>query len=267
MKVLLLTGSHPRHYYIVNKLKERGLVAAHLIEQREEFVPQPPENLQEQDKANFIRHFSEREVAEAKHFGEVYKELEDTPSYKVNLAELNSLETHEWIQQQEFDLAISYGVHKLDEETLNVLGDNAWNIHGGLSPWYKGNITLFWPFMMLKPNWAGMTVHKLTNNLDGGDIVHHSVPKLSYGDGIHDVACNAVKAVAEDLVEILTRCDLDSIIYEPQMSNGKLWVGSDWMPQHLRFIYDVYDNKIVDNYLDKKLENMNPKLFIKNLKR
>ncbi|BDG45790.1 MULTISPECIES: formyltransferase family protein [Parageobacillus] len=88
---------------------------------------------------------------------------------------------------------MTYGVNKIDDHVIDMLPDYAWNIHGGLSPWYRGNITLFWPFYMLRPNWAGMTIHRLTSKLDGGDIVHHSVPKLEYGDGIHDVACKAVK--------------------------------------------------------------------------
>lgn len=97
------------------------------------------------------------------------------------------------LQEQQPDVVLTYGVNKIDDHVIDMLPDYAWNIHGGLSPWYRGNITLFWPFYMLRPNWAGMTIHRLTSKLDGGDIVHHSVPKLEYGDGIHDVACKAVK--------------------------------------------------------------------------
>ncbi|MED1420448.1 hypothetical protein [Bacillus smithii] len=106
-----------------------------------------------------------------------------------------------------------------------------------------------------------MTIHRLTSKLDGGDIIHHSVPKLEYGDGIHDVACKAVKKAAHDLVEILKRLKNGKVpSYVPQKSNGKLFVGTDWTPQHLRLIYQTFNNDIVDYYLDGKLTHVEPKL-------
>ncbi|SOB91361.1 formyl transferase-like protein [Ureibacillus xyleni] len=261
MRVLLLTGSHPRHLYLVNKLMELDIVAAHVMEVRESFVPNPPEHLEEIDRENFIRHFADRDEAENRHFEGHTEVLGQVPTLKVSLQELNSEETIKWVCNQTFDIAISYGVHKLSNELLNVLGKHAWNVHGGLSPWYKGNTTLFWPFFMLRPNWAGMTVHRLSSRLDAGDIVHHSLPLLEYGDGLHDVACKAVKQVASDLGEILTTLPLEDIQYTPQKGNGKLWVGSDWMPQHLRFVYNTYNNDIVDYYLDGKLPQIEPTII------
>lgn len=261
MKVLLLTGSHPRHLYLVNKLAELDIIAAHVIEKRGAFVPQPPSNLEGIDRDNFIRHFADRDGAEHKHFKGNETVLDSIPTLEVSLAELNSEETIDWIRLQEFDLAISYGVHKLSDELLEVLPKHSWNIHGGLSPWYKGNTTLFWPFYMLRPNWAGMTIHRLSSRLDAGDVVHQSVPKLEYGDGLHDVACKAVMQVTEDLKKILTQYTLDEVQYTPQKGNGKLWVGTDWIPQHLRFVYNTYNNDIVDQFLDGKLPRVEPPII------
>lgn len=261
MKILLLTGSHPRHLFLVNELVNTGFVSAHVMEMREEFIPNPPSGLEEIDHTNFIRHFRDRDEAEQRHFNGHNKVSVPLPSIEVKMQQLNSIETIDWVKSQSFDLAISYGVHKLSDELLKVLGGNAWNIHGGLSPWYKGNTTLFWPFFMLKPNWAGMTIHRLSSRLDAGDIVHHSVPELAYGDGLHDVACKAVIQVAKDLAEIVSTINLENVKYTPQKGNGKLWIGTDWMPQHLRFVYNVYNNDIVDQFLDGKLPKNDPSLI------
>lgn len=256
MKILLLTGSHPRHLYLVNELAKLGVVAAHVMEIREEFVPQPPANLEDIDRENFIRHFIERDRAEQHHFSGNNQVNTNVATLEVSYANLNSQGTINWVAAQTFDLAVSYGVHMLNKELLDVMPKHSWNIHGGLSPWYKGNTTLFWPFFMLRPNWAGMTIHRLTSRLDAGEIVHQSVPQLAYGDGLHDVACKAVMQVAQDLVTIVRRIPLSQIQYTPQKGNGKLWIGTDWMPQHLRFIYNVYNNDIVDQFLDGKLPNI-----------
>lgn len=260
MRVVLLTGSHPRHLYVVNRLIETGMVVGHVIEQREEFIPQPPEGLQDIDRENFIRHFADRDASEHHFFKEDSVVKEAIPTLPVTLKELNSQNTIEWIKSLNADVMISYGVHKLTDELLNEGPKHAWNIHGGLSPWYRGNITLFWPFYNLKPNWAGMTIHRLTAQLDGGGIVHHSVPELTYGDGLHDVASKAVMQVAKDLHEILLNINLDKISYVSQKSSGKLFTSSDWQPQHLRVVYNLFNNDIVDKYLDGELPKVEPKL-------
>jgi folate-dependent phosphoribosylglycinamide formyltransferase PurN len=260
VKVVLLTGSHPRHLYVVNQLASLGCIVGHVMEQREAFVPQPPSGLEEQDRLNFIRHFKDRDSSERVFFEGNETVKESIPTLQVTMQSLNSQETLDWVKSFEADLMISYGVHKLSDELLAAGPKHAWNIHGGLSPWYRGNTTLFWPFYMLKPNWAGMTIHKLTAQLDGGDILHHSVPELAYGDGLHDVACKAVIQAAADLKRILSTRKLSELTYSKQKSAGKLYVSSDWQPQHLRVVYQLFDNDIVDQFLDGKLPHVKPTL-------
>jgi len=92
--------------------------------------------------------------------------------------------------------------------------------------------------------------------------VHHAVPQLVRGDGIHDTACRAVVQVAEDLVAILRMVEQGATIEEvPQRSSGKLFLGEDWKPQHLRLIYNTFDNDIVDQYLDGNLGHQEPPLI------
>lgn len=260
MRIVLLTGSHPRHLYVANQIKETGFVVGHIIENREEFVPQPPQGLMKIDEENFVKHFEDRSISENLFFNEIKNVKNDTSELHVNKEDLNATITIEWMKNKKADLIISYGVHKLSKEFLENSPVHAWNIHGGLSPWYRGNTTLFWPFYNLKPNWAGMTIHRLTEKLDGGGIVHHSVPKLEYGDRIHDVANKAVIKVAKDLKEILVRYNLNEIVYEEQKSSGKLFTTSDWQPQHLRVIYNLFDNDIVDHYLNGNLKVNEPPL-------
>lgn len=264
LNVVLLMGSHPRHFYIANKLYEAGLLKAAVIEERGMFVPQPPEGLPDIDRENFIRHFRDRDEAEHRFFGEASIDSfsSDVPVLRVTVEELNSEEVKEWVLSHQPNHVLTYGVHKISDELLKAFPEYSWNIHGGLSPWYRGNVTLFWPFYMLRPNWAGMTIHYLTAQLDGGSIVHHSVPELRRGDGVHDVACRAVVQVAEDIVRILQlRQRGREFPGVPQKSSGKLFVGTDWYPQHLRVIYNLYNNDIVDRYLDGEISSPPPSLI------
>lgn len=263
MKVVLFTGSHPRHYYLANKMNSVGYLQGHLVEERRNFMPEPPRDLTAQDRDNFIRHFQDRNEAEKKAFGvfskpPVYK---DIPYLKVKKEDLNTQQVIEWVQMLNPDLVITYGVHKIEKKIMSVFPSSAWNIHGGLSPWYRGNITLFWPFYFLQPNCAGMTVHHLSSVMDAGDIIHHSVPTLEKGDGIHDVACKAVIQVSEDLPLIASKLGKgEKLPAEKQKTKGKLFTSSDWKPHHLRLIYNTFNNDIVDHYLDGELLKEEPPL-------
>lgn len=77
-----------------------------------------------------------------------------------------------------------------------------------------------------------------------------NIPELAYGDGIHDVAAKAVIQAAEDLVKILAQLkggkDFPG---QKQRSNGKLFVGKDWRPQHPRLIYNTFNDDLVDTIL------------------
>ncbi|WP_087569409.1 formyltransferase family protein [Paenibacillus sp. MY03] len=263
MNTVFMTGSHPRHLYIARRLHEAGLLRALVIEQRESFVPAPPENLTEIDRKNFIRHFSDRDLTEHRFFDETISIdlLDGIPVLYISQEELNSQKVVDWIRRFNPDQLVSYGVHKLSPEIIDICPNYAWNIHGGLSPWYRGTVTLFWPFYFMKPNWAGMTIHRLSPQIDAGDIIHHSVPELKKGDGIHDVACRAVTQVAKDLVKILNlRKDGHKFEGTPQKNSGKLFLNSDWEPTHLRVIYQLFDNDIVDQFLDGRIQSEAPNL-------
>jgi methionyl-tRNA formyltransferase len=149
----------------------------------------------------------------------------------------------------------------LSNETLSKVNGEKWNIHGGLSPWYRGGATHFWPSYMLEPQMTGMTVHELTQQLDAGDIVHQCTSDLVRGDGLHQLAARSVIKIAQELPELIELIAKGKNIEKvPHKTAGKLWLGHDWRPEHLKLIYQVYDDKIVDLYLDGEFSQSEPDL-------
>jgi hypothetical protein len=47
----------------------------------------------------------------------------------------------------------------------------------------------------------------------------------------------------------------------PQEKHGKFWYSKDWRPDHLIPVYEKFDNRIVDMYLDGDIEGREPDLF------
>lgn len=261
MNILLMVGDHPRHAYIAEQVQSTDHLAGLVIEDRGDHIPDPPPDLCDDLTDLYVRHFEKRAEAEASFFGN-YSIPEECPRVEINKSELNSKTVLEFIDQIDPDLTLTYGVHKLSDETLERLPGKKWNIHGGLSPQYRGVITHFWPSYMLEPQMTGVTLHELTKKLDGGAIVHQTAAPLVGGDGIHELACRAVSEFGKELRNVIDLVDTGKLSQpQPQETSGKLWVSNDWSPHHLKMIYEKFDNQIVDLYLDGKLTQSEPDLI------
>ena len=262
MSVVLMVGNHSRHGFIANRLHAHGQLKGLVIEQREAFLPSPPERMSKSLEELFVKHFRERDEAEARHFLGEAAIPTDVPVLKVRREELNSGKVKAFLANIQARLLLSYGVHMLSPETLAASqAKYRWNLHGGLSPWYRGCITHFWPSYMLEPQMTGFTVHELTESLDHGPVIHQSGTKLVRGDGLHDLACRAVMCLGEQLPELIELTKGDDIRGVPHKTSGRLWLAKDWRPEHLQLIYEHYGNRIVDRCLDGEIVGREPELI------
>ena len=263
MKVMIFSGSHPRHHFIHKALIDLNLDCAAVVMERESLVPSPPKNIPQKDQDNFIRHFKERDDVESSVYGkssskEVFANI---PTLFCHSKELNSSQTLEFVREFNPNLAFIFGVDIIKEPLLSILPKNRVNLHLGLSPWYRGSATLFWPFYFLQPQYVGVTFHQIVPEADAGDIIHQSVPDIKPGDGIHDLSARAVLKAKEDLIKLIS-------IYKEkgewelysQKSSGSLYLSKFFQPEHLRLIYDLYDNDITDYYLRNELTKNAPLL-------
>jgi folate-dependent phosphoribosylglycinamide formyltransferase PurN len=264
MSVVLLTGNHPRHLFLAHAVARSGELAGLILEKREDHIPQPPGGLPERTRTLFVRHFAERAAAEAGFFGSAGKMREafaGTEIIEISPEELNSARVWEVLDRIKPRLLLSYGVHKLTAGTLARVDGFRWNIHGGLSPWYRGVITHFWPSYLLEPQMTGMTVHETTEAIDGGGLIHQICAPLVGGDGIHDIACRAVSALAEELPELIRLALRGGLTApQPQKTSGRIWRELDWRPCHLHVIYEQYGNRIVDRFLGGEFGSASPRL-------
>ena len=260
MKILYISGNHPRHFHYINTIKEKHSVAGYIMECREHMIPEPPTDIAETDKKNFIRHFKERNEAELRYFGE--QTVPECPTFEAAVDTLNSRESADFASSIRPDLALIFGAHLIKEPLLSALPSDTINLHMGLSPRYRGAATLFWPFYCLEPNYAGSTFHYIVSEPDAGNIIHQVVPELHSQDGIHDVACKTVLASAHDAVRLIDILKTGKTWKKhKQLATGKNFLGNDFKPEHLRVIYNIYDNDMVAQYLDGRLKSKEPKLF------
>jgi hypothetical protein len=264
MKLILFSGDHPRHLYInkeVLKFFEQILI---IVMQREELLPKPPINLDQHDQKLFRMHFENRHKVESLIYGdlsarEIFKNYN---SIFINSNELNSDFIANEVKKFNADFCFIFGVDLILDPVIGELPDDKINLHLGLSPWYKGSATLFWPFYHLEPQFCGATFHQITKHADAGEIIHQCVPELFLGDTIHDVGARCVLKAKQDLSKIFSYWKKSRrFVGKLQKTSGRNWRGVDFHASHLRVIYDLYQDKIVDNFLLGSLGNRRPKLF------
>lgn len=79
---------------------------------------------------------------------------------------------------------------------------------------------------------------------------------------MHDVANKAVIQATCDLIKIIQLYDSGKeLICHEQKGNGKLFLSEDWTPQTLRVIYNLFNDKIVDMFLNGEITSNPPKII------
>ena len=260
MSFCLITGNHPRHRFLAKALLETGLLRGWVVEEREAFVPSPPGGLHNGLSELFRYHFKERDRIETEVFGDRQPEL-GIPTLRVSREDLNGPEVQRFLRDNQPKIVFSYGCHKLSESLMNAMSSTFWNCHGGLSPEYRGVITHFWPSYLLEPQMTGMTLHETSNEIDGGRILMTTGTPMVQGDTLHRLAARAVETFTQELIERVTTLDFENLpTGVPQHGYGRVFLQRDWRPEHLKLIYEIYEDKIVDAVLRHELAGRHPKL-------
>ncbi len=110
---------------------------------------------------------------------------------------------------------------------------------------------------------TGMTLHQVTPDLDGGRIVHQKGASLHRGDGLHLLAARTTRDFFDEVIPLMSSCVEKNCFPAgfPQKRTGKIWLKSDWRPEHRQLIYGLFNDNIVDEYLAGNLPNTEPTLI------
>ncbi len=196
MKLLLLTGNDIRHRYVANEL---GKVADEMLIVSEcksiAYKPESPDDFQ-------AKHFLERRATEASFF-----EGNDSflyPTLPVVHREANSENIYQNLKKYNPDLVLVYGSSIIREPLLSLPPKGRFvNMHLGISPYYRGSGTNFWPFVNDELEYVGATLLHIDAGVDTGDILAHVIPDIKAGDSVHTVGCKVIRSGTEKLKEIV----------------------------------------------------------------
>jgi folate-dependent phosphoribosylglycinamide formyltransferase PurN len=246
LPIVIITGDQLRHDYFVDQLNAhfevRGVVS--------EAVYQPKIEGDPKDISDLRRHFEEREHAERRYFASSEQmTLPHDWLLRVPKGEANTDEVFTWIMAKEPQFLILYGSDIISERLLNTFDQRTIKMHLGLSPYYRGSGTNFWPLVNGEPELVGVTIHLGASDVDASAILKQVRPELSSGDRNHDIGCKAIIAGTEVMIATIKDYAADKIKPQPQIEGGQLYKQADFNVEAVRQMWRNLDDGMIAAYL------------------
>ena len=155
---------------------------------------------------------------------------------------------------------MSFGIPIISKKVIAIPRLGSINLHGGISPQYKGGNTIFWALYNNEPELAGATIHYMVEKVDSGEVISKVYPSIQKGDNELSVSCKTFKDATAEMVSIVKwMIEHDKPIPgEVQKSKGHLYLA-----KHRNFMKEIGGLIKIKKYirstqLDQRIERFYP---------
>ena len=230
LRIMILCGRSPRHLYVANALCQAGDVVAIVQEMSTEWRPQKllrklrPDHLLRKlwrwvrDRRRYIGN------QEAKFFfPQSLPHLECTERLHT-VPHINHPRVVALAQTLKPDLICVFGTSLIrDAALLNAGRLGMINLHGGLSPEYRGADCTFWALYNGEPDKVGCTLHYIDAGIDTGRLIAHISPEVHDGDQELELFWRATRDSAAVYAEAIGRLAQGEALGVAQSGKGRLY--------------------------------------------
>lgn len=256
MKIVVFTSNAIRHKFVANNLANNTDDILVISECNQNDASQIESNKEEKDPIQ--GHFEERYQTEARFFhGHDYFRCKALP---VLYKEVNLNYVYNVVCNFEPDAIVVYGSWIIKEPLLSILPTGKIiNIHLGLSPYYRGSGTNFWPFVNDELEYVGATMIHLDAGIDTGDIITHVRPVIEIDDNVHTIGCKVIKLSVEVVIEILSEMDKGKTlnrVKQWKVENSHFYKKNDFNIDILLKYKKLMDEGLIENYLKRSLKKV-----------
>lgn len=238
MRVGILTSVERRHCYFAEAIGAQANVVAVGYE---EIGYSPADTdafeLTPEESRIVARHFDDRTQEERRAFGDAGM-LEDTSTCRVQRiapGKLNTAKTLALLEAAGTDTVLIFGTNLIRAPLLGRWPGRMINMHLGLSPYYRGTATNFYPLLNDEPQYVGATIHLIDSRIDRGAILGHARPEIVAEDRPHSIGCKAIVAGIEKLLTILADIETGDVTPVPQwpVKDARLYLRKDYHPRQV----------------------------------
>lgn len=254
MRIALLTGTALRHKYMAHQLSSAMDLALVIAEEKSQAITAVAGYTTE-EATLLQKHFEGRAKTEETFFGNFSEFPEKAKCISVANGELHTDSVLTALKKYSIEAIALFGSSIVKEPILSLYPDKVINLHLGLSPYYRGSGTNFFPLLYGEPECMGATFHLATAEVDAGGILHQIRPEtITKEDTIHTLG-NTIIREAGQLFSTVLNGYLTGILkpkYPLTTENGKLFRVRDFTPEVLQTVQNNL-HKHLENYLDNKV--------------
>ena len=253
MNVAIFTSSALRHQAFAKLAYEAsGLNVVAIFHEEGNILKDIVEHREEADLE--IKHLEERDQAERDYF-ELY--LNSSRSIGIERSVPRKwFSTNECIKTLEnlnINLVLVYGTSIIKGKIIDRYRGRILNVHLGLSPYYRGSGTNYFPFVNKEPEYCGATYMYLDEGVDTGKVIHQIRPKILATDSFHQLSNRFLIKVfktyvtlAENFDKLQATYQIDSIVN----STRYLYKRQDFTGETVELIYKNFSSQMLRDYLE-----------------
>ena len=251
-KLIVITGNQLSHKYFINQLNKHFNLSAVFIEHFE--YPIPKFKTEDEEKVwnefFFLRKKNEDSLLP---FSSSNSTLNRPMFFNIEKGTLNNNETLQSISSFNPTKIIIFGTSLLQAKYLELFPNCIFNLHVGLSQYYRGSSCNFWPIYDLRPNLIGATIHFVSAGIDDGKIVMQDKIKLNQYDSEFELMIKPILLGTSLMIKTINEDVSNLITAKKPLKKGKLCLIRDFSPQAILKVREHVSsgklkNKIIETF-------------------
>ena len=250
LKIAILTGDELRHRYYANTLTHEFEVV--LVAHEKKANVHEKTDFGETGNDIIAQHFSKRGANEAKYFANP-PASNALKTVSLLTGEVNENTFVKKLLDANPDYVLLFGSSLIGDDILQAFPNKVINLHLGLSPYYRGSGTLFWPLVDGKPECVGSTIHLAVKKIDAGGILGQVRPEIDPKDGPHDLGNKTILASLAVIKRLVVEYDKGEI--KPKivdMTKGQLCFRNQLNVTAVKKLYLNFRKGMLFNYVQIK---------------
>ena len=254
MRIVIITGSELRHRFFAKKMHISTTLLHVYFEKKANIHEKLDCTPIQRDIIDF--HFAQREKKEQDYFGK-YNDVNNLPHSFIDTGKSNDALVCDHICRLQPDVILLFGSSLIRDPLMNLFPNRIINLHLGLSPYYRGSGTNFWPLYYKEPECVGATIHLATSQVDAGAILYQVRPDFSKNDSIHDLGNKTIVAAIQIIPEVVSDYLSKRRIPIAQPSGiGRICKRKDLTAEAIETVYKNFSEYMMVDFLN----NINKRL-------
>ena len=256
-KLLIVTSDSLRHKYFALRILKEIKNSKVVFETR--------------NRINYYRvkydgltknHFDKLFKTEEDYFKKIVSEnkefIDKNTLMKIEKDEINSDNFFSFLNNFNPSCIALYSVSIIRERLITAFKNRLFNVHAGLSPYYRGTATNIWPIINGEIEYIGMTVHHIDKGIDSGGLILQGRPNLESDDDTHTMACKNTILAAELIIKVVNYFFINKNVpsHFQDLSKGKQYYFNDFSDETILKLNELLKQRVIKNYIDnpKKID-------------